>query len=87
MYVADTLSWAYLQDTSYSNFVHSLESTDHTLSLAMTKERLQQVKHASRDDPVLQQLRCTILSGWTSNKGALADCLHTRGICNWLSIL
>jgi len=76
MYVADTLSRAYLQNTSCSNFVHSLENTDHTLSLSMPTERLQQVKHASRDDPVLQQLRHTILSGWPSNKGDVSDCLR-----------
>ena len=63
--VADTLSRAYLQDTS-CNFLHSLESTDHILSLSMSTECLQ-VKHVSRDDPALQQLRRTILSG---NNGA-----------------
>ena len=76
MYVADTLSCTYLQDTNCSKFVHSLESTDHTLSLSLTAARLQQVKHASRDDPVLQQLQQTIRSRWPSNKGALSDCLH-----------
>ena len=76
MYVADTLSRAYLQDTNCSKFVHSLESTDHTLSLSLTEECLQQVKHASRDDPVLEQLRRTILNGWPQNKGAVKDCLH-----------
>ena len=76
MYVADTLSRAYLQDTSCSKFVRSLESTDHTLFLSLTEKHLQPVKHVSRDDPVLEQLRHTILNRWPQNKGAVKDCSH-----------
>ena len=50
MYVADTLSHAYLPITNSSDFVHSLESTDHTTPLSLSTERLHQLKHASRDD-------------------------------------
>jgi len=53
MYVVDTLSRAYLPNTDTSEFVHSLESTDHTISISLNAERLQQLTHASRDDPVL----------------------------------
>ena len=35
MYVADTLSQAYLPNSDASAFVHSLESTDHTISVSL----------------------------------------------------
>ena len=56
MYVADTVSQAYLPNADTSVFVHSLENTDHTISVSLNAERLQQLKHASRDDPVLKRL-------------------------------
>ena len=75
MYVVDTLSRAYLPITDSSDFVHSLESTDHTISLSLNAEHLHQLKHASRDDPVLQQLRETVLCGWPENKADVSECL------------
>ena len=75
MYVADTLSQTCLPITDSSDFVHSLESTDHTISLPLNAECLHQLKHTSRDDPVLQQLRETILCGWPENKADVSECL------------
>ena len=40
MHVADTLSRAYLPNADTTAFVHSLESTDHTISVSMNAECL-----------------------------------------------
>ena len=59
MYIADTLSWAYLLNPDTSVFMHCLESIDHTISVSLNAECLQQLKHASLYDSVLQWLRET----------------------------
>ena len=76
MFVADTLSRAHLPTANTSEFVHSLEEIDHTISLSLSADQLQQVKHVSTDDPVLQQLRETIGSGWPQSKSDVPECLH-----------
>jgi len=76
MFVADTLSRAYLPAANTGDFAHSLEEVDHTVSLSLSTERLQQIKHASRDDPVLQRLRETIQRGWPQSKSDISECLH-----------
>ena len=38
------------------------------MSLAVGKDQIAQIKHASVDDPVLQVLRNTIHQGWSENK-------------------
>ena len=61
MFLADTLSRAFLPEQStsatHSAFVHELEEIDHQDGLLVSKERLQQLKHASVEDPVFQHLR------------------------------
>ena len=59
------------------DFSRSLEDVDHTTSLAIGEDRLQQVKHASADDPVLQVLRKTITDGWPASKSDVPECVHT----------
>ena len=76
MFMADTLSRAYLPTTSSSSFVNSLEEVDHTVSLSLSAGRLEQVRHTARDDPILQQLRKVIQQGWPESKCSLAECLH-----------
>lgn len=76
MFMADTLSRAYLPTTSDNEFIHSLEEVDHTASLSLSAERLEQVKHTARDDPVLRQLREVIQQGWPHSKSGLTECLH-----------
>ena len=56
MYLADTLSRAYLPDISACAFSQSLEEVDHTMSLAMSEDHLQHVRQLSAEDPVLQVL-------------------------------
>lgn len=54
MYLADTLSHA---------FPLEVNAVDHRAFLPVSKERRQQIKHASVDYPALQQLRTTIRRG------------------------
>ena len=77
MFLADTLSRAHLPDVAACDFSRSLEDVDHTTSLAIGEDRLQQVKHASADDPVLQVLRRTITDGWPASKSDVPECVHT----------
>ena len=76
MFVADTLSRAHLPATSTCEFVNSLEEMDHTISLSLSAEQLLQIKHVSKDDPILQQLRETIRNGWPQSKSNVLECLH-----------
>ena len=75
LFMADTLSRAYLPATISNNFVNSLEEVDHTVSLSLSAERLEQVRHTARNDPILQ-LRKIIQQGWPESKCSLAECLH-----------
>ena len=64
MFLADTLSRVYLPEVNFCEFTQELEEVDHRESLPVTEARWQQIKHASADDPVLQQLRATICRSW-----------------------
>ena len=64
MFLADTLSRVFLPEIHMCNFSKELGSIDHTMSLELSNERLQQFKHVSADDPVLQQLCKIIQQGW-----------------------
>ena len=68
MYLADTLSRAYLPEVHVCDFTKELKEIDHTLTLAITADRLQQIKHVSSDDPVMKALRETILHDWPDTK-------------------
>ena len=49
-------------------FASHLESVDHTALLAVSEDRLQQIKHASANDSVLTTLQHTIQQGWPNDK-------------------
>ena len=76
MYLADTLSRAYLPEVHTCAFAEELEEIDHTMALAITGDCLQQFKHVSTDDPVMQALRETILQGWPESKSDVPECVH-----------
>ena len=76
MYLADTLSQAYLPEVHTCAFTEELKEVDHTLALAITADCLQQIKHVSSDDPVMKALRETILHGWPDNKSNVPECVH-----------
>ena len=76
MFLADTLSRAYLPEVHACDFAHELEAIDHTESLAVTKDQLHEFKHYSEDDPVLRVLRETIQRGWPHNKSDVPESMH-----------
>ena len=76
MYIADTLSRAYLDQVHTCHSVTDLEGIDHTRSLCLTDGRLQQLVHISADDPVLQELCKVILQGWPETKSEVPEFLH-----------
>ena len=63
MYLADTLSRAYIPEVNVCDFVHELEELDHRVSLPVSQERWQQLNHASENDNVCRELRATIQNG------------------------
>ena len=63
MYLADTLSRAYLPEVHTCTFSEKLKEIDHTLMLAITADRLQHLKVVCADDPVMSALREVILRG------------------------
>ena len=75
MYLADTLSRAYIPEVKVCDFVHELEELDHRESLPVSQERWQQLNHASENDYVCQQLRPTIQNGWPETKAEVPECV------------
>ena len=76
MFLADTLSRAYLPEVNSWHFSQELEDIDHRISLPVSKARWQQIKHASADDSVLQQLRHTVQNGWPDSRKETPECLY-----------
>ena len=75
MYLADTLSRAYIPEVNVCDFVHELEELDHRESLPVSQERWQQLNHASENDNVCRELRATIQNGWPGNKSEVPECV------------
>ena len=76
MFLADTLSRAFLPDANVSEFVHELEEIDHKASLPVSDARWHQIKTASKDDPVLQELWSVIQCGWPLCRADVPQCLY-----------
>ena len=76
MYVADTLSRAYLPEAHGSAVAFEIAAIDQTATLVLPAERLQQFKHTSADDPVLTELRRIIQQGWPATKSEVTEFLH-----------
>ena len=68
MYLADTLSRAYLEESHSCKEVQELEEIDLTTSLAISAEKLQRIRHISANDPILQELSKNIQQGWPASK-------------------
>ena len=60
MYLADTLSRTYLPEVNACDLINELEEIDNKQYLVVSEDRWQQIRHASADDPVLQQLQVTL---------------------------
>ena len=67
MFIADTLSRAYLGEMLPSEEVKSLELVDHTENLRVSPSRLTRIEQESALDPVCAELRQDILEGWPVN--------------------
>ena len=75
MFLADALSRAYLPEVNACEFTQELEDVDHRAFLPVSDDRWQ-IRHASADDPVLQQLRVTIRRGWPESRSDVQECLY-----------
>ena len=73
MYLADTLSRAYVPEVKVGESALEVAGVDHTAMLTLPTERLQQLSHASADDPVLSELRKTIQQGWPECKADITE--------------
>ena len=67
MFHVDTLSRAY-QTENLVNFVHSLEAIDATLGLPVSANCLQQIQHATAEDPGVSLLSDVIKGDWPEEK-------------------
>ena len=67
MFHVDTLSRAY-QTENLGDFVHSLEAIDATLGLPVSANRLQQIQHATAEDPGVSLLSDVIKGDWPEEK-------------------
>ena len=76
MFLADTLSRAFLPEVNTCEFTKELEEVDHRASLPVSQERWQQIRHASANDPVLQQLRAIIHREWPETRSEIPQCLY-----------
>ena len=76
MFLADIISRAFLPEINAGDFNTKLEEVDHQAFLPVSTNRWQQIKHASADDPVLQQLWTTIREGWPESRSDLPEPLY-----------
>ena len=76
MYLAGTLSRAYLPEVNLCDFIRELEEVDHKATLPVSDQRWTQLIHASADDPALKQLRTVIQNGWPDRKSNVPECLR-----------
>ena len=70
MFLADTLSRAYLPQTC-EGAQEEFEIINALTYLVMSDERIGEMRHHTNHDPALQQLKQTILQGWPKDKSQL----------------
>ena len=65
MYLADTLSRAYLPQEHYSGKADQEVERVHSVNfLSISEPQIQEIREETAKDPVLQTLKATILNGW-----------------------
>lgn len=67
MYLADTLSRAYLQAEELSDFCHALTEVDQKQNVAVGDVLLQEIKEATCKDPTSKELKNIVLTGWPAS--------------------
>lgn len=75
MYLADTLSRAFLTDEAQLPSAQELESVNMVVFLPIGDKRLQQIQQETQKDEQLQKLRQTVLGGWPDQKTSLDSSL------------
>ena len=73
LFIADTLSRAYLPETQVDHnagneFCAQLEETNLVADLPISNERLNELRRATAADPVLQKVREYVEKGWPTSK-------------------
>ena len=86
MYIADHLSRASVPDgskpeTEFQVFTLELESILPLTTVKISSERLGQLQKATEQDPVMQTLKTTILTGWPSQRDEVP--VHIREFWNF----
>ena len=76
MFLADTLSRAYLTGVHVCSFSHEQKAVGHAASLAIPVAQLQQLKDVSLSNPVMRALQHTIQSGWPPSKSGLLESMY-----------
>ena len=76
LYIADTLSRAYVQDHSQASLDSQLQEGEYriqtvTQNLPATPERLHKLREATEQDSVLQRLRTLVIQGWPSHRSSV----------------
>ena len=78
MYVADTLSRAFIEGASSCGAAEDVEVMVHSLvnKLPVSTDKMGELKEATRTDETLKQLKFTIRRGWPRKMGSLLQKLQ-----------
>ncbi|PFX12858.1 Retrovirus-related Pol polyprotein, partial [Stylophora pistillata] len=77
MYLADTLSRAYLPQEHHPGKADQEVERIHSVNfLSISEPQIQEIREETAKDPVLQTLKATILNGWPSQRKELPPELH-----------
>ncbi|VDI51087.1 Hypothetical predicted protein [Mytilus galloprovincialis] len=76
MYLADTLSRAYLKDTHTESESEEIEAINMIKDLAISEERLKEIQQNTETDTQLQKLKHVIQSGWPDIKSDVSHDIH-----------
>ena len=76
MYLADTLSRAFLRSSIRSKAEEEAETIHATDFLPISEPQLKEIQAETAQDDTLQQLKKTIISGWPDKKKEVPRCLH-----------
>lgn len=76
MFLADTLSRAFLPEVNTGDCSKEHEEVNHRASLPVSHKHWQQKRHTLVNGPVLQQLGATIHHGWPETRSEIPGCLY-----------
>ena len=67
MYLADTLSRAYIKTEELSDFCHALTEIDQKQNIAVGDALLEEIREATCQYPTSQNLKDVVLKGWPAS--------------------